>query len=68
MYLILYLLPVAIYLFYKWATAKYDYFDKQGIPCVKPLPGLGSNFALLFKKQPFVKTLMDSYNKYSDYK
>jgi cytochrome P450 family 9 len=60
--LILYLLPVALYLFYKWATARYDYFEKQGIVFHKPLPLLGSDFGLLFKKIPFVDSLMLNYN------
>lgn len=62
---ILYLIPIAIYLFYKWATANYDFFEKQGIACdKKPLPFLGSNFLLLFKKKPMVTTLMDFYKEF----
>jgi hypothetical protein len=61
---ILYLIPIAVYLFYKWATATHDFFEKQGIAYSKPLPLLGSDFSLLFKKQPLVVTLMEFYNKH----
>jgi len=66
--LFLYLIPVAIYLFYKWATANYDFFEKQGIAFVKPLPGLGSNMGIFFKKKPFVQSLMELYNQFEDEK
>lgn len=62
--LFLYLIPIALYFFYKWATANYDFFKKQGIAFIKPLPLVGSNFELFFKKQPFVKGLMENYFKY----
>jgi hypothetical protein len=64
----LYLIPVAVYLFYKWATSNHDFFVKQGIAFIRPLPLLGSNFSLFFKKQPFVKSLMDNYNKFKSEK
>lgn len=62
--LIFYLIPVALYLFYKWATVNYDFFEKQGIAYIKPFPLLGSNFSVFFKKQPLVTTMMDNYNKF----
>lgn len=60
----LYLIPIALYLLYKWAVKNNDYFEKQGIPYVKPWPLVGSNFEMFFKKTPFVTFLMDSYNQY----
>lgn len=60
----LYLIPVALYLFYKWATANYDFFSKQGIAFQEPWPLVGSNFGLIFKRKPFVESLMETYNKY----
>lgn len=66
--LILYLIPVVIYLFYKWATAKYDFFEKQGIPFIKPFPLLGSNIGLFFKKKPFVESMVDAYNQFENEK
>lgn len=63
--LFLYLIPVALYLFYKWATTRHDYFEKQGIPYIKPWPLVGSSkISSFFKKTPFVKLLMDSYNEH----
>lgn len=60
----MYLIPVALYAFYKWATVDYDYFEKQGIPFLKPLPLLGSNFSIFFKKKPMVHSLMEIYLKH----
>ena len=64
--LFLYLIPVAIYLFYKWATANYDFFEKQAIPFIKPLPLLGSNIGLFFKKKPLVQSMLEEYNKFNN--
>lgn len=61
---ILYLIPVALYLFYKWATTNYDYFEKQGIAFIKPYPLVGSNFSMFFKKKPLVQTLNEQYALY----
>lgn len=68
MALILYLIPIALYLFYKWATKNYDYFEKQGIPFMKPLPLLGSNYAIFFKKQPMVQTMIEQYSEFKNEK
>jgi hypothetical protein len=66
MSLIVFLVSVALYLFYKWATATYDFFEKQGVPFNRPLPLLGSEFGVLLKKQPFVASLTNNYNKYKN--
>jgi cytochrome P450 family 9 len=66
--LILYLIPVALYLFYKWATTNYDYFSKQGIPFNKPWPLLGSDIGLMLKKLPFEESFMVNYNLYKNEK
>lgn len=58
--LFLYLIPVAIYFFYKWLMANEDFFKNQGIPYLKPF----ENLTMFFKKQPLVKTIMDNYNKF----
>lgn len=58
--LFLYLIPVAVFAFYKWLTLNNDYFEKQGIPYVTIFSW--SALSLFFKKQPFVQILMDGYN------
>lgn len=65
---ILYLIPVALYLLYRWAVKNNDYFKKQGIAYMEPLPLLGSSFGLFFKKQSMVKSFMDSYYQFKDEK
>lgn len=64
----MYLIPVALYFLYKWATKNYDYFEKQGIPFVKPIPLLGSNFGIFFKKQPLVQSMMEQYYEFKNEK
>lgn len=39
-------LAVAIYLFYRYMTANFDYFKKRGLPFAKPIWGaVGNNIA-----------------------
>lgn len=64
MWFILYLLPVAIYLLYKWFTKNFDFFKKQGIAYTEPFSG----FSVFFKKQPMIKPFMDNYFKFKDEK
>lgn len=66
--LFLCLIPVALYFLYKWSTATFDYFEKQGFAFQKPLPLLGSDFHLFFKKQPMAVSLMNNYNKHKSEK
>lgn len=47
-------------IFYKWFVANYDYFEKRGIPYLKPKFLFGSNMNLLINKKSlpeFVKNL-----------
>ena len=68
MAIFLYLAAIAVYFIYKWAVANHDFFEKQGIPFIKPLPLLGSNAGIYFKKQPFVVSMMNDYNKFKNEK
>lgn len=40
---------VLAYLFYKWAVANNDYFEKLGVAFLKPVFLLGANANLLYK-------------------
>lgn len=48
------LVPAAIYLFYRWSIATFDYFEKRGVPFVKPVPLVGSLWNFLSGKMHMV--------------
>jgi cytochrome P450 family 9 len=50
------------YLFYKWAVANNDYFEKRGVAFLKPTILLGSNFNLFFNKKSLPDTVKNWYN------
>jgi hypothetical protein len=68
MAVILYLCAVGLYLIYKWATATYDFFEKQGIHFRKPVPFFGTNAGMLFQKQTFIEALTDWYDEFKNEK
>jgi hypothetical protein len=43
-------IAVAFYLFYKWMTANYDYFEKRGVAFIEPVFLVGTKYNLLFSK------------------
>lgn len=44
-------IAAAAYLFYKWAIANNDYFEKKGVPFHKPAFLLGANTNLFYNKK-----------------
>jgi hypothetical protein len=64
----LYLIPVALYLLYKWATSTYDYFEKQGIAFRKPIPLLGTNSNMITRRQTFTDALDSWYKEFPNEK
>lgn len=40
----------AAFLFYKWATSTYDYFEKRGVKFLKPRFLMGSNSNMFVNK------------------
>lgn len=68
--MILILFFFGIYYLYKYSTKNYDYFEKinQKIKYVRPLPLVGSNFGMFFKKQPILHIMSDDYNKFRNEK
>lgn len=66
--LIIILISVLVYVFYKWSTATYDFFEKQGIPFRKPLPLFGTNINMVLKSKPFVDVLKEWYYEFENEK
>lgn len=50
------------YLFYKWAIANYDYFEKRGVAFIEPMFLLGSNSNMFFNKLSFPEIVIKWYN------
>lgn len=57
-------LTLIIYKLYKWMWTGYDYFEKQGLPFVKPYPFMGSLWSLLKKSSNVRYFLIDIYEKF----
>jgi hypothetical protein len=68
MALIWFVIAVAIYLFYKWSTSTFDYFEKLGIPFRKPLPLLGTNSNMFFDRKNFMEVLDMWYYEFKNEK
>lgn len=64
MVLFWFLIPIVIYLFYKWFTANANFFEKNGIPSMS----FYDTWSVLFIKQPMVKSFMDNYIKFENEK
>ena len=51
------------YIFYKWATLKYDTFKDRGVPYEKPLPLVGNFLAVVQNKESMGKAILRAYKK-----
>lgn len=67
MLVILFLILLA-YLFYKWSTATYDFFEKQGIPFRKPIALFGTNLNAITNKKVMTEELQDIYYEFENEK
>ncbi len=67
MYMILLLVFVA-YLLYKWTTSNHDYFTKQGVPNLEPLPVFGNVLPALIGRESGADLFTRSYNKFKQSK
>jgi hypothetical protein len=52
----------AAFLFYKWATATYDYFEKRGVKFIKPTFLIGSNSNMFLNKMSLPDIVKKWYN------
>lgn len=66
MYLLL--LPLVLWLLYKWSVSNFDYFEKIGVPYEKPLPIVGNSLGLVLQKEGFVDMTRKSYDKFKSSK
>lgn len=58
------LIPLALWLFYKWSVDNLDYFDKIGIPYEKPLPLVGNYLGFITQTSNIVDMTRKSYNNF----
>ena len=69
MVLILFVLIVgAFYLFYKWSTSTYDYFEKRGMVFSKPLMLVGSSIHMFTQKRSQAETSNNWYTEFRNEK
>ncbi|XP_011193596.2 probable cytochrome P450 9f2 [Zeugodacus cucurbitae] len=54
---------ILLYLFYRWATQNFDFFEKRGIPYDKPVPVFGSLIDITLRRGSIFYTIKDLYNK-----
>uniref|UniRef100_A0A182S5D6 Cytochrome P450 n=2 Tax=Anopheles funestus TaxID=62324 RepID=A0A182S5D6_ANOFN len=58
---LLWALPLALYLFYRWSVATYDYFEKRNIPYVKPVPFFGQVWSFFTQGKHAVDVASEGY-------
>ncbi|KAL1398953.1 hypothetical protein pipiens_002299 [Culex pipiens pipiens] len=63
---LLLLVPTAIYLFYRWSIATFDYFEKRGVPFVKPVPLLGNMWNFFSGKMHMVDSGSVGYEMFPE--
>lgn len=64
MSLVLYALVAILFLIYKLATAKNDYFEKKGIPFSKPKFIVGSRSDFVWRNKSMPEVVMEFYNEF----
>ncbi|XP_055539818.1 probable cytochrome P450 9f2 [Wyeomyia smithii] len=62
--MLLLLLALVVYLVYRWSVATFDYFEKRGVPFVKPLPLVGNLWPVIRRKQHPVDAAILGYEKF----
>ena len=66
--LVMYLVIGIVYLFYKWATSTFDYFEKRGLSFKKPLPLFGNNMNVITRTMAMTDYLESIYREFKDEK
>uniref|UniRef100_A0A8W7PJK5 Cytochrome P450 n=2 Tax=gambiae species complex TaxID=44542 RepID=A0A8W7PJK5_ANOCL len=61
---LLWALPLALYLFYRWSIATYDYFEKRNIPYVKPVPFFGQVWSFFTQEKHAVDVASEGYHMF----
>uniref|UniRef100_A0A182IZA7 Uncharacterized protein n=1 Tax=Anopheles atroparvus TaxID=41427 RepID=A0A182IZA7_ANOAO len=62
--LLLWALIVALFLFYRWSTATYDYFQKRNVPFVKPFPFFGQVLSFFTQKKHVIDVASEGYHMF----
>lgn len=57
------LFAIAFALFYRWATAKNDFFKDKGIPFAKPVFYFGNMASMFLRKKSMFDIVCDLYNR-----
>jgi hypothetical protein len=68
MFVLLFLIIVIIFLFYKWGTNTFDYFEKRGIPYRQPVCFLGNVWKYINMRMPITEAMKDDYNYFKNEK
>ncbi|EDO64391.1 AGAP009363-PA, partial [Anopheles gambiae str. PEST] len=61
---LLWALPLALYLLYRWSIATYDYFEKRNIPYVKPVPFFGQVWSFFTQEKHAVDVASEGYHMF----
>ncbi|XP_061513004.1 cytochrome P450 9b1-like [Anopheles gambiae] len=61
---LLWALPLALYLFYRWSIATYDYFEKRNVPYVKPVPFFGQVLSFFTQGRHAVDVASEGYHMF----
>lgn len=59
---------IALYLFYKWTTATFDFFTKRNIPFERPIPIFGNLGGIVFGRETVLDVARKLYTKYKSQK
>lgn len=57
---------LAVYLLYRWSTATYDYFERRGVPFLKPVPLFGNLWPFLTGRTTGIEALTLSYWRFPE--
>lgn len=63
---ILYAIAALLFLVYKLLTKKDDYFEKKGIPFMKPMPLVGSRYDLILRNKSMPDVVNSWYKQFRD--
>lgn len=59
------LLSIALFIFYKWATASFDYFEKIGLPYDKPFPLFGGQKDIILRRISMYDSVNNLYKRFN---
>ncbi|XP_055923100.1 probable cytochrome P450 9f2 isoform X2 [Eupeodes corollae] len=59
------LLGLALFIFYKWSTSTFDFFEKIGIPYDKPFPLFGSQKDIVLRKSSMYDNVNRLYKQFN---